>query len=103
MTDRTCEAAFFAVLWSDDLWAEMNKHMYHGKKKAKFDSYIDGDAAAANGYLELIKRRSKHMMFNGEAMKFFICLRCIEKVFLDCLYSCCYFAFYLYQFDCFLY
>ncbi len=53
--DIVNEQAFFQVLSSSDLWLELKKHMYPGKKTSSIDSYRDGDIAARYGYLSLIK------------------------------------------------
>ena len=53
-TGRKGEEAFFQVLGSNDMWKELKKHMYPGKKSCTWEQYENGDIAASNGYLSLM-------------------------------------------------
>lgn len=47
--------AFFCVISSHDIWSELKKYMFFNKKVTNIYNYQSGDAAAANGYLQIIK------------------------------------------------
>lgn len=66
MNTRKGEEAFFAVLWDNDLWMEIKRHMYVGIKSSTWDNYTDGDAAASQNYNSLI--RSKSLKYTSYAM-----------------------------------
>lgn len=62
------ESAFFEVLGNPDLWRLIKSFMFPGKKSSTIDNYKDGDMAATNGYLTLIKAKS--LTFSIKAMDF---------------------------------
>ena len=62
-------AELFAIINHPDVWREIKKWMYPGKKTSNYYSYKNGDLAAAHGYLELIKERHNFMVFTVAAME----------------------------------
>lgn len=52
------ENAFFTVLFSDDLWKQLKKHMFPGFRTNNLYNYRDGYAAIKQDYLTLIKENN---------------------------------------------
>lgn len=65
--DRSTESAFFTVLNSDDLWKELRKWMYPGKKTSNFYNYKNGDIAVYYNYTAIIKS-STSIIFTKESV-----------------------------------
>ena len=53
----------------DDIWTSIKIYMYPTKKKCIYDQYVNGDIAASNGYLNLIKKK-EYISFTINAMNF---------------------------------
>lgn len=63
------EAAFFQVMSSGDIWTILKKFMFSNRKASNLDEYRNGDFAASNGYLSLIKENS-NLIFTASAVDF---------------------------------
>ena len=61
--------AFFTVMGNSDLWKELRKHMYPGKKTGNWYTWNGtGDVAASHKYLSLMDTRPK-LQYTEDAME----------------------------------
>ncbi len=63
------EEAFFVVLGNKDLWLHIKSFMFPGQKSSSIDDYKNGDLAASQGYLSLIKLR-ENLLFSVNAINY---------------------------------